>query len=59
MGADNLLQTIPMELELYEESLPDYNAFVVLAVFKSMLQKVKFNDSDKILHNILYHLSEL
>lgn len=55
MGADNLLQTIPIELGLYEESLPDYNAFVVLAVFKSMLQKVSFNDRDRKLHNLLYN----
>jgi len=54
MGADNLLQTIPMELGLYNESLSDYNAFVVLAVFKSMLQKKNFTDEGRILHNILY-----
>ena len=54
MGADNLLLTIPMELGLYNESSPDYNAFIVLAVFKSMLQKVSFNDHDSKLHNVLY-----
>jgi hypothetical protein len=54
MGADKLLQTIPMELGLYEESLPDYNAFVVLAVFKSMLQKVSFTDKESKLHKILH-----
>jgi hypothetical protein len=54
MTADNLLQTIPIELGLYDEKDSDYNAFVVLAVFKSMLQKVKFND-DKKLYNILYN----
>ena len=56
MGADNLLQTIPFELGLYNESLPDYNAFVVLAVFKSMLQKKNFTDQTRILQNILYPL---
>ena len=55
MGADNLLQTIPLELGLYEESLPDYNAFVILAVFKSMLQKVSFINHDRKLHNVLYN----
>ena len=54
MGADNLLKTIPMELGLYNESLSDYNAFIVLAVFKSMLQKKTFTDEGRILHNILY-----
>lgn len=54
MTADNLLQTIPIELGLYDEKDSDYNAFVVLAVFKSMLQKVKFNDN-KNLYNILYN----
>jgi hypothetical protein len=55
MGADNLLHTIPIELGLYNESLPDYNAFVVLAVFKSMLQNVSFTDKTGILHRILYN----
>ena len=54
MNADNLLKTIPLELGLYNESLPEYNAFIVLAVFKSMLQKVKFNNDGK-LYNILYN----
>jgi len=56
MNAGNLLKTIPIELGLYAESFPDYNAFIVLAVFKSMLQKVRFNDDGK-LHNILYNPS--
>jgi len=54
MNAHNLLKTIPMELGLYAESFPEYNAFIVLAVFKSMLQKVKFNDDGK-LYKILYN----
>jgi len=54
MNAHNLLKTIPMELGLYAESFPEYNAFIVLAVFKSMLQKVKFNDDGK-LYEILYN----
>jgi len=54
MNANNLLKTIPMELGLYAESFPEYNAFIVLAVFKSMLQKVKFNDDGK-LYEILYN----
>ena len=54
MNAGNLLKTIPMELGLYTESMPNYNAFIVLAVFKSMLQKVKFNNDGKV-HNILYN----
>ncbi len=57
MNADNLLQTIPIELGLYDEVNNDYNAFIVLAVFKSMLQKVTFND-DKKLHNVLYTPSD-
>lgn len=39
MSAGNLLKTIPKELRLYNESNNDYNAFIVLAVFKSMLLK--------------------
>ena len=54
MNAHNLLKTIPIELGLYAESFPDYNAFIVLAVFKSMLQKVRFNNDGK-LYNILYN----
>lgn len=54
MNANNLLKTIPIELGLYAESFPEYNAFIVLAVFKSMLQKVKFNDDGK-LYEILYN----
>ena len=54
MNAHNLLKTIPMELGLYAESFPNYNAFVVLAVFKSMLQKVRFIN-DLQLENILYN----
>ena len=54
MNAHNLLKTIPIELGLYAESFPEYNAFIVLAVFKSMLQKVRFND-DRKLYNILYN----
>ncbi len=57
MNAEYLLQTIPSELGLYDEANNDYNAFIVLAVFKSMLQKVTFND-DKKLHNVLYTPSD-
>ena len=57
MNAEYLLQTIPIELGLYDEVNNDYNAFVVLAVFKSMLQKVIFND-DKKLFNVLYNPSD-
>jgi hypothetical protein len=56
MNAEYLLQTIPIELGLYDEINNDYNAFIVLAVFKSMLQNVKFND-DKKLYNVLYNPS--
>ena len=56
MNANNLLKTIPIELGLYAETLDEYNAFIVLAVFKSMLQKVKFINNE-LLHDILYNPS--
>ena len=40
MSAGNLLETIPQELKLHIPGNNDFNAFVVLAVFKSMLLKV-------------------
>ena len=39
MSAGNLLETIPRELKCYNKDNNDFNAFVVLAVFKSMLLK--------------------
>jgi hypothetical protein len=42
MSAQNLLKTIPLELGLHSKN-DDYNAFVVLAIFNSMLQKYEQN----------------
>jgi hypothetical protein len=54
MSAEYLLETIPLELGLYRVGDNNYNAFVVLAVFKSMLQKKKFIDTNNKLSNFFY-----
>jgi len=46
MSADNLLETIPTELGLFIKDNNDFNAFIVLAVFKSMLLETKLNLPD-------------
>lgn len=48
MSAGNLLYTIPNELDLYYDNKDnqDYLAFIVLAVFKSMLIKTEIQDVD-------------
>jgi hypothetical protein len=43
MSDDNLLVTIPTELNLYNKDNNDFNAFIVLAVFKSMLLDADIN----------------
>jgi hypothetical protein len=54
MSAGYLLETIPLELGLYKKENDDYNAFVVLAVFKSMLKKKDFNDKEQQLYKFFY-----
>ena len=48
MSADNLLYTIPYEIGIYSTD-EDYNAFIVLAIFKSMLlsEYIKTDESIK------------
>jgi hypothetical protein len=46
MSAVNLLETIPKELKLYNSENNDFNAFVVLAVFRAMLQKVIIQNTE-------------
>jgi hypothetical protein len=47
MSAVNLLETIPKELKLYNSENNDFNAFVVLAVFRAMLQKINIQNTSK------------
>jgi hypothetical protein len=46
MSAGNLLETIPRELKLYDQNNNDFNAFLVLAVFRAMLLKVNSKNKD-------------
>ena len=39
MSAENLLKTIPLELNIITNDNNDYKAFIVLVVFRAMLQK--------------------